>query len=76
MASSADPRQPSGRRGHGTWGSGLSPVPPRLLWEIDRMLRSVRGVRRAGGPRRDRRARAFGHSGHPRIRVAEFLPFA
>jgi hypothetical protein len=76
MASSADPRQPSGRWGHGSWGSGRTPVPPRWFWEIDRMLRSVRGVRRAGGPRGDRRARASGQSGHPRIRVAEFLPFA
>jgi hypothetical protein len=60
----------------GAGGSGLTAVPPRWFWEIDRMLRSVRGVGRAGGPRRAHRARALGPSGHPRIRVAEFLPFA
>jgi hypothetical protein len=41
--------------------------------EIDRIVRPVPGVGRAGGPRR---ARALGQSSHSRIRVADFPPFA
>jgi len=59
----------------GRWGSGRTRVAPRFCWEVEGWCAGSDPRGRAGGPRRDRRVRAPGRSGHPRLRVTEFRPF-